>query len=305
MNPDRGQKPPDAQAARQWRRGAQKGPLPEAEAARIAECCSRIAISTATPPPIRRISLRPGPSRGAAFRHSPFGLRVADLLDSPTHRDLSPVLKHLSTGLYRAAGGNLGPPRAPAVSPPTRAAPRDRLSRPSRCAGHGASGCRPGDEASCAVFLEAWSMPRRPKFSLLMAASPVPLKEGGKGECPYHANAHRLSRQRPDDTRRISRCRRRQPHPRLLAPAISRTRLPRDHRQTCPPPGDQRSSLSPSQPRCLRRRIRLDSPARCAKSRACRSSCSPRAPIQRSASRAGDCRRDYLPSLRPRELFSG
>ena len=117
-------------------------------------------------------------------RHS--GLRVADLLDvlNITKQSLRPRAEAIDRqGLCRAARRQLGPPRAAAL--PDRQGPRARraargaaIGAPRRCL----AGGRPWRRGAVRRFLEAMvNAEERPKVSSIMASSPVPLKEGGKG----------------------------------------------------------------------------------------------------------------------------
>ena len=118
-------------------------------------------------------------------RHS--GLRVADLLDilTITKQSLSRVLKQLiGTGyIVQQAGASdrrerlLFPTDKGRALAERLAAPQSvRLAEALKEAG-------PGAEAVLRRFLESMvNAEERPKVSSIMAASPVPLKEGGKGE---------------------------------------------------------------------------------------------------------------------------
>jgi DNA-binding MarR family transcriptional regulator len=114
------------------------------------------------------------------------GLRVADLLDvlNITKQSLSRVLKQLIDKGYvvQRAGSSdrrerlLYPTASGRALADRLAAPQlVRLSAALKAAG-------PGAEAAVRRFLEAMvNAEERPKVSSIMAASPVPLKEGGKG----------------------------------------------------------------------------------------------------------------------------
>ncbi len=117
-------------------------------------------------------------------RHS--GLRVADLLDilNITKQSLSRVLKQLIDKGYVVQRAGSSDRRERLLFPTDRgralaerlAAPQSvRLASALKAAG-------PGAEASLRRFLEAMvNAEERPKVSSIMASSPVPLKEGGKG----------------------------------------------------------------------------------------------------------------------------
>jgi DNA-binding MarR family transcriptional regulator len=118
-------------------------------------------------------------------RHS--GLRVADLLDilTITKQSLSRVLKQLIGQGYIVQQAGSSDRRERLLFPTEKgralaerlAAPQAvRLSEALKAAG-------PGAEAILRRFLESMvNAEERPKVSSIMAASPVPLKEGGKGE---------------------------------------------------------------------------------------------------------------------------
>jgi DNA-binding MarR family transcriptional regulator len=117
-------------------------------------------------------------------RHS--GLRVADLLDilTITKQSLSRVLKQLIDKGYIVQQAGASDRRERLLFPTAKgralaerlAAPQSvRLAEALRAAG-------PGAEAVVRRFLESMvNAEERPKVSSIMAASPVPLKEGGKG----------------------------------------------------------------------------------------------------------------------------
>jgi DNA-binding MarR family transcriptional regulator len=117
-------------------------------------------------------------------RHS--GLRVADLLEilTITKQSLSRVLKQLIDKGYIVQQAGSSDRRERLLFPTDKgralaerlAAPQlVRLSEALRAAG-------PGAEATVRRFLEAMvNAEERPKVSSIMSASPVPLKEGGKG----------------------------------------------------------------------------------------------------------------------------
>jgi DNA-binding MarR family transcriptional regulator len=118
-------------------------------------------------------------------RHS--GLRVVDLLDilTITKQSLSRVLKQLIDQGYIVQQAGSSDRRERLLFPTDRgralaerlAAPQSvRLASALKAAG-------PGAEATLRRFLEAMvNAEERPKVSTIMAATPVPLKEGGKGE---------------------------------------------------------------------------------------------------------------------------
>ena len=120
-------------------------------------------------------------------RHS--GLRVADLLDilTITKQSLSRVLKQLIDKGYIVQQAGRSDRRERLLFPTDKgrvlaerlAAPQSvRLAEALKAAG-------PGAEALLRRFLEAMvNAEERPKVSSIMAASPVPLKEAGKGGGP-------------------------------------------------------------------------------------------------------------------------
>jgi DNA-binding MarR family transcriptional regulator len=120
-------------------------------------------------------------------RHS--GLRVADLLDilTITKQSLSRVLKQLIDKGYIVQQAGSSDRRERLLFPTDKGrALAERLAAPQSvrlAAALQAAG--PGAEATLRRFLEAMvNAEERPKVSSIMASSPVPLKEGGKGEGP-------------------------------------------------------------------------------------------------------------------------
>ncbi len=117
-------------------------------------------------------------------RHS--GLRVADLLDvlNITKQSLSRVLKQLIDKGYVVQRAGSSDRRERQLFPTDKGrALAERLAAPQSvrlAAALQAAG--PGAEAAVRRFLEAMvNAEERPKVSSIMASSPVPLKEGGKG----------------------------------------------------------------------------------------------------------------------------
>lgn len=117
-------------------------------------------------------------------RHS--GLRVADLLDvlNITKQSLSRVLKQLIDKGYVVQRAGSSDRRERQLFPTDKGrALAERLAAPQSvrlAAALQAAG--PGAEALIRRFLEAMvNAEERPKVSSIMASSPVPLKEGGKG----------------------------------------------------------------------------------------------------------------------------
>jgi DNA-binding MarR family transcriptional regulator len=114
-------------------------------------------------------------------RHS--GLRVADLLNI-TKQSLSRVLKQLIDKGYVVQRAGSSDRRERQLFPTDKGrALAERLAAPQSvrlAAALQAAG--PGAEALVRRFLEAMvNAEERPKVSSIMASSPVPLKEGGKG----------------------------------------------------------------------------------------------------------------------------
>jgi len=117
-------------------------------------------------------------------RHS--GLRVADLLDvlNITKQSLGRVLKQLIDKGYVVQRAGSSDRRERQLFPTDKGrALAERLAAPQSvrlAAALQAAG--PGAEAFVRRFLEAMvNAEERPKVSSIMASSPVPLKEGGKG----------------------------------------------------------------------------------------------------------------------------
>ena len=117
-------------------------------------------------------------------RHS--GLRVADLLDvlNITKQSLSRVLKQLIDKGYVVQRAGSSDRRERQLFPTDKGrALAERLAAPQSvrlAAALQAAG--PGAEALVRRFLEAMvNAEERPKVSSIMASSPLPLKEGGKG----------------------------------------------------------------------------------------------------------------------------
>lgn len=120
-------------------------------------------------------------------RHS--GLRVADLLDilNITKQSLSRVLKQLIDKGYIVQQAGSSDRRERLLFPTDKGrALAERLAAPQSVRLASAlEAAGPGAEAILRRFLEAMvNAEERPKVSSIMAASPVPLKEGGKGGGP-------------------------------------------------------------------------------------------------------------------------
>ena len=118
-------------------------------------------------------------------RHS--GLRVADLLDilTITKQSLSRVLKQLIDKGYIVQQAGASDRRERLLFPTDKGrALAERLATPQSVRlAEALKAAGPGAEAVLRRFLEAMvNAEERPKVSTIMAATPVPLKEGGKGE---------------------------------------------------------------------------------------------------------------------------
>ena len=215
-------------------------------------------------------------------RHS--GLRVADLLDILTHHQAEPVARAEAAdrqGLYRAAGRARPIAASGCCSRPTRAArwPSGWRRRRSVRLAAALKQAGPGAEAVVRRFLEAMvNAEERPKVSSIMAASPVPLKEGGKGKAHDHADADQGPSRQQQPRRQCaaySGGRRRQPHPRSARRAICKTTASASPRRST------RRPRAPAMRSLAFDLLILDvmmpqspvssSPARCATSPTCRS----------------------------------
>ena len=118
-------------------------------------------------------------------RHS--GLRVADLLDilTITKQSLSRVLKQLIDKGYIVQQAGASDRRERLLFPTDKGrALAERLAAPQSVRlAEALKEAGPAAEAVLRRFLEAMvNAEERPKVSTIMAATPVPLKEGGKGE---------------------------------------------------------------------------------------------------------------------------
>lgn len=118
-------------------------------------------------------------------RHS--GLRVADLLDilTITKQSLSRVLKQLIDKGYIVQQAGASDRRERLLFPTDKGrALAERLAAPQSVRlAEALKEAGPGAEAVLRRFLGSMvNAEERPKVSTIMAATPVPLKEGGKGE---------------------------------------------------------------------------------------------------------------------------
>ena len=188
----RGEKLPRAKALRAKPRGnggARKRPgLPEAKLLEFAELLF-FAYRDFTRDPdaiLKDFGFGRAHHRVLHFVNRHSGLRVADLLDilTITKQSLSRVLKQLIDKGYIVQQAGSSDRRERLLFPTAKGrALAERLAAPQSvrlAAALKAAG--PGTEALLRRFLEAMvNVEERPKVSSIMAASPVPLKEGGKG----------------------------------------------------------------------------------------------------------------------------
>ena len=190
----RGEKAPDAKApsAKPRRNGGaarKRAALPEAKLLEFAELLF-FAYRDFTRDPdaiLKDFGFGRAHHRVLHFVNRHSGLRVADLLDilTITKQSLSRVLKQLIGKGYIVQQAGSSDRRERLLFPTEKgralaerlAAPQlVRLSEALKAAG-------PGAEAALRRFLESMvNAEERPKVSSIMRASPVPLKEGGKGE---------------------------------------------------------------------------------------------------------------------------
>ena len=190
----RGEKAPEAKAPRAKPRGngraaRKRAALPEAKLLEFAELLF-FAYRDFTRDPdaiLKDFGFGRAHHRVLHFVNRHSGLRVADLLDilTITKQSLSRVLKQLIGQGYIVQQAGSSDRRERLLFPTEKgralaerlAAPQSvRLSEALKAAG-------PGAEAILRRFLESMvNAEERPKVSSIMAASPVPLKEGGKGE---------------------------------------------------------------------------------------------------------------------------
>jgi DNA-binding MarR family transcriptional regulator len=188
----RGEKAPRAKALRAKPRGnggaRRRGGLPEAKLLEFAELLF-FAYRDFTRDPdviLKDFGFGRAHHRVLHFVNRHSGLRVADLLDilTITKQSLSRVLKQLIDKGYIVQRAGSADRRERLLFPTDKgralaerlAAPQSvRLAEAMKAAG-------PGAEALLRRFLQAMvNAEERPKVSSIMAASPVPLKEGGKG----------------------------------------------------------------------------------------------------------------------------
>jgi DNA-binding MarR family transcriptional regulator len=187
----RGQKAPEAKRRGNGGAARKKASLPEAKLLEFAELLF-FAYRDFTRDPdaiLKDFGFGRAHHRVLHFVNRHSGLRVADLLDilTITKQSLSRVLKQLIDKGYIVQQAGSADRRERLLFPTDKGrALAERLAAPQSvrlAAALQAAG--PGAEASVRRFLEAMvNAEERPKVSSIMAASPVPLKEGGKGGGP-------------------------------------------------------------------------------------------------------------------------
>jgi DNA-binding MarR family transcriptional regulator len=185
----RGEKAPEAKPRGNGRPARKRAALPEAKLLDFAELLF-FAYRDFTRDPdaiLKDFGFGRAHHRVLHFVNRHSGLRVADLLDilTITKQSLSRVLKQLIGKGYIVQQAGSSDRRERLLFPTEKgralaerlAAPQlVRLSEALKAAG-------PGAEAALRRFLESMvNAEERPKVSSIMRASPVPLKEGGKGE---------------------------------------------------------------------------------------------------------------------------
>ena len=185
----RGEKAPEAKPRRNGGAARKRAALPEAKLLEFAELLF-FAYRDFTRDPdaiLKDFGFGRAHHRVLHFVNRHSGLRVADLLDilTITKQSLSRVLKQLVGKGYIVQQAGSSDRRERLLFPTEKgralaerlAAPQlVRLSEALKAAG-------PGAEAALRRFLESMvNAEERPKVSSIMRASPVPLKEGGKGE---------------------------------------------------------------------------------------------------------------------------
>lgn len=191
--PARGEKAPEAKSPRPKPRGnggARRRPaLPEAKLLEFAELLF-FAYRDFTRDPdaiLKDFGFGRAHHRVLHFVNRHSGLRVADLLDilTITKQSLSRVLKQLIGKAYIVQQAGSTDRRERLLFPTEKGrALAERLAAPQSVRLFEAlTAAGPGAEAVLRRFLEAMvNAEERPKVSSIMAASPGPLKEGGKGE---------------------------------------------------------------------------------------------------------------------------
>jgi DNA-binding MarR family transcriptional regulator len=187
----RGQKAPEAKRRGNGGAARKKASLPEAKLLEFAELLF-FAYRDFTRDPdaiLKDFGFGRAHHRVLHFVNRHSGLRVADLLDilNITKQSLSRVLKQLIDKGYIVQQAGSSDRRERLLFPTDKGrALAERLAAPQSvrlAAALTAAG--PGAETILRRFLEAMiNAEERPKVSSIMAASPVPLKEGGTGGGP-------------------------------------------------------------------------------------------------------------------------
>ena len=187
----RGQKAPEAKRRGNGGAARRKAPVPEAKLLEFAELLF-FAYRDFTRDPdaiLKDFGFGRAHHRVLHFVNRHSGLRVADLLNilNITKQSLSRVLKQLIDKGYIVQQAGSSDRRERLLFPTDKGrALAERLAAPQSVRLASAlEAAGPGAEAILRRFLEAMvNAEERPKVSSIMAASPVPLKEGGKGGGP-------------------------------------------------------------------------------------------------------------------------
>ena len=187
----RGQKPPETKRRGNGGAARKKAPVPEAKLLEFAELLF-FAYRDFTRDPdaiLKDFGFGRAHHRVLHFVNRHSGLRVADLLDilNITKQSLSRVLKQLIDKGYIVQQAGSSDRRERLLFPTDKGrALAERLAAPQSVRLASAlEAAGPGAEAILRRFLEAMvNAEERPKVSSIMAASPVPLKAGGKGGDP-------------------------------------------------------------------------------------------------------------------------
>jgi DNA-binding MarR family transcriptional regulator len=186
-----GQKAPEAKPRRDSGRVRKRAPLSEAKLLEFAELLF-FAYRDFTGDPdaiLKHFGFGRAHHRVLHFVNRHSGLRVADLLDilTITKQSLSRVLKELIDKGYIVQQAGSADRRERLLFPTDKGrALAERLAAPQLVRLRDAlKTAGPGAEATVRRFLETMvNAEERPKVSSIMSASPVPLKEGGKGGGP-------------------------------------------------------------------------------------------------------------------------
>lgn len=186
-----GQKAPEAKPRHDSGRVRKRAPLSEAKLLEFAELLF-FAYRDFTGDPdaiLKHFGFGRAHHRVLHFVNRHSGLRVADLLDilTITKQSLSRVLKELIDKGYIVQQAGSADRRERLLFPTDKGrALAERLAAPQLVRLRDAlKTAGPGAEATVRRFLETMvNAEERPKVSSIMSASPVPLKEGGKGGGP-------------------------------------------------------------------------------------------------------------------------